>query len=143
MKKQIYLFIIKGIIDDRLQLKIDTKLKDNLTNEDLDNVSCSEYDNINIILCYLNPLKIIEIKESFSTNNMLIESYDVTNQIINQTKDKWLKIVSKKSNSKKIIDKFISDNLSIDIILDKINSNGIKSLLESELLFLENLNRNV
>lgn len=139
MKKQIYLFIIKGIIDDRLQLKIDTKLKNNLANEDLNNICCSEYDNINIILCYLNPLKIIEIKEFFSTNNMLIESYDVASQIINQTKDKWLKIVSKKTNSKKIIEKFISDNLSVDIILDKINANGIKSLSGSELLFLNNL----
>lgn len=139
MKRQIYLFIIKGIIDDRLQLKIDTKLKNNLTNEDLDNISCSEDDNINIILCYLNPIKIIEIKEFFSYNNLLIESYDVSDQILNQMKDKWFKIASKSSNSLKIIEQFTLDNLSIDIILDKISKDGISSLSKSELSFLEKL----
>ncbi len=139
MKRQIYLFIIKGIIDDRLQLKIDNKLKNNLTNEDLDNISCTEYDNINLILCYLSPLKIIELKEFFSYSNLLIESYDVDEQILHQTKDKWLKIASKSTNSLKIIDKFIIDNLSIDIVLDKINRDGISSLSKYELSFLEKL----
>lgn len=139
MKRQIYLFIIKGIIDDRLQLKIDNKLKNNLTNEDLDNISCTEYDNINLILCYLSPLKIIEIKEFFSYNNLLIESYDISDQIINQIKDKWLKIASKSINSLKIIEKFTLDNLSIDIILDKISKDGINSLSNYELSFLEKL----
>jgi hypothetical protein len=95
--------------------------------------------DLNIMFCFLNDFDLYKLINIFEKYDILIEYKDVTSDIILGNTNMVYYDVEIFSNEYfiKLVKLFSMDNLTIDMILDKININGMDSLSEIDKNILE------
>ena len=73
-----------------------------------------------------------------SKNKILVEYSDITSMVLsgNSTNNEFSESFSTDEN-KEILDEYVIGNLTIDMVLDKINVSGINSINNNDLIVLE------
>ena len=133
--KQVGFFIVGKPQTSEMEDVIFSEMRDVLTNEDFNRIAfCENEESHDILYTFLNDFKNEELSKLFEKHKVLIHFSDIT-------KDVLKKINLNKSLSsgefKPLFDEFISENLTIDFILDKINEVGIESLTDFDYKILK------
>lgn len=104
---------------------------------DFNNISFIEVGDEEIAFILLDEIKTNKIVDAFRDLGILIEEKDVTDDILrgNYNKDEI------EDSFLYIIDEFILKNLTVDIVLDKINEKGIESLNKIDYQILKTLDK--
>lgn len=133
--KQVGFFIVGKPQSSEMEDVIFSEMRDMLTNEDFNRIAfCENEESHDILYTFLNDFKNDELFKLFDKHKVLIHFSDITNEVLKQ-------INMNKSlvdgEFKPLFDEFITENLTIDLILDKINEVGIESLTDVDYRILK------
>lgn len=110
--------------------KIKEIAKDDISNSFV----VTDHDNIDLCYTFLNEEKTNQIKNIFSKNKVLIDYYDITNLVLSGSPiNEEFNISFSDSKNKELLDNFVKENLTIDMVLDKILKSGIQSINENDI----------
>tara|TARA_R110000772_G_scaffold20466_3_gene56808 strand:+ start:2813 stop:3358 length:546 start_codon:yes stop_codon:yes gene_type:complete len=138
------------LIEDQIEKEISILFKDIMTKEECyNNVVFGNDENSLFLFMDIDIVsKIINFSKTMGFFKFMKEiSEDI---LIRTFNDKYISVIPYDDNFKNtffntnefthILENFISDNLTKDLVLDKINNNGIESLSEKDFFILESEN---
>lgn len=133
--KQVGFFIVGKPQTSEMEDVIFSEMRDILTNEDFNRIAfCENEESHDILYTFLNDFKNEELSKLFEKHKVLIHFSDITKDVLKQINlNKGLS----SGEFKPLFDEFISENLTIDFILDKINEVGIESLTDFDYKILK------
>jgi len=125
---QVGFFIVGKPVDSEMEDTIFSEMRDILTSEDFNKIAfCENEESHDILYTFLNEIKNKKLSILFEQYEVLVHFSDITEDVLKQINlNKGLS----SGEFKPLFDEFISENLTIDFILDKINEVGIESLTE-------------
>jgi hypothetical protein len=112
-------------------------LADFLDVDDIDYIISETYGSYEYAYLFFDEFKSNQIISYMERAGILIDHQDITEQVLNSTykTKEWLTSIDFPENFYRL-EIFLKENLSLDIILDKINREGIISLYPVELEIL-------
>jgi hypothetical protein len=134
--KNCHLFTIKNLIDQRDSAKIGRAFQEVLEPHDFGYLANATDNDIDIFIACFESEKIKIIEKIFKENHVLIDSKDISEDIISFNFCKEVQLILKNKYDRDIIENFIISNLELDLILDKICDGGMESLNSIERKFL-------
>jgi len=143
----VYYLKYRIITDLKLEKRISEELlqifKAIIIEDDKSQIAFGELeDGSNSLFLFIDKSKIDQIINYSEENNILEFSKEISMDILMDriTTDDFHKTFFKSDEFTYILDNFINDNLTIDIVLDKINESGIDSLKEIDYQVLNSIN---
>ena len=110
-------------------------MRDILNNEEFNKIAfCENEESHDILYTFLNDFKNDELSKLFEKHKVLIHFSDITKDVLKQIN---VNNGLLSGEFKPLFDEFISENLTIDFILDKINEVGIESLTDFDYRILK------
>jgi hypothetical protein len=102
-----------------------------LDEEDENLMAVEDFKEFEVIYSFLPPYKSERFKNLLEKFGILIDHKDITEDIL-MAREKGGEFIKtfKDENYRKVLERFLEKNLSVDMILDKINEQGIQSLSE-------------
>ena len=122
----------KNITDVRIQQRANQMFSDFLNRDDYNNISVKIVGDQEITFVFLDEILTNKIVETLRTLDLIIEEKDITKDVImgrynrKEVEDYFLEI----------LDDFVVERLTVDMVLDKIGEFGIGSLTEVDRLVL-------
>jgi hypothetical protein len=105
-----------------------------------DFIAFNEYDEYEIIFCFLEDYKIHSLLNIFEKHGLLIESKNITSSVLmSRFKNELFEEIFQVEEFNKMLENFLLSNLTINNVLDKINEQGIDSLTETDKIILQNI----
>lgn len=100
------------------------------------------YDDDSTLIIFSSKLKINQLINFLESKNILDTYREISMDILWDRKmgDDFEKAFSEEDKFKSILDNFISENLTIDLVLDKINERGMGSLKKIDYDILKLIN---
>lgn len=141
MKGQsIIYFKAKNIKDEAKIKSIEFEIFSILDEEDDKLIAVEDFGDFDVIYSFLPEYKAHKFMNVLEKFGVLIESGDITEDVLMARKiGKEFTKTFKDPNFREILERFIEKNLTIDLILDKINEQGIGSLNELDKKILEDI----
>lgn len=97
------------------------------------NICVGNTDMKEVIITDMGPDQFISLINYIKNIGIPVSNYDITKMILSGLfDDNVFSVVNDSEENKIFIENFISDNLTIDDVLDKINKSGIDSLTDFE-----------
>jgi len=134
--KNCHLFKIKNLIDRRDSDKIGRALQKILEPHDFGYLANITDDDIDIFIACFELEKIKILEKIFKENHVLVDSKDISKDVISFNFCKEVQLILKNKYDRDIIENFIISNLELDLVLDKICDSGMESLNSIEKKFL-------
>lgn len=99
------------------------------------------YDDDSTLIIFSSKSKINQVINFLESKNVLDTYREISMDILmdREKGDEFEKAFSEVDKFKSILDNFISENLTIDLVLDKINERGIDSLKKIDYAVLKSL----
>lgn len=141
MKNSLHYFKIRIINDENFENKIAAGLSKILEQADEKNIAVEDFNDYEVLYMFIEDTKISKLENLFESNEILLESRDVTDDTlmaVNQGSD--FINTFKDPSYKKMLESFLRNYLTTDMILDKILERGIESLTDLDREILENEN---
>jgi len=103
-----------------------------LTEDEIDELVFDTYKDNEIAIAFLPEYKINRLRTVFVDAEILIEEIDITDFILTGEiqKNKFMSDIFKDENALVSLEKFLRNNLTADLILDKISDLGVEFLTE-------------
>lgn len=141
MKGQsIIYFKAKNIKDEAKIKSIEFEIFSILDEEDDKLIAVEDFGDFDVIYSFLPEYKAHKFMNVLEKFGVLIESGDITEDVLMARKiGKEFTKTFKDPNFREILERFIEKNLTIDLILDKINEQGIGSLNNLDKKILEDI----
>ena len=141
MKGQsIIYFKAKNIKDEARIKSIEFEIFSILDEGDDKLIAVEDFGDFDVIYSFLPEYKAHKFMNVLEKFGVLIESGDITEDVLMARKiGKEFTKTFKDPNFREILERFIEKNLTIDLILDKINEQGIGSLNELDKKILEDI----
>lgn len=133
--EQVGFFIVGKPQSSEMEDIIFSEMRDILNNEEFNKIAfCENEESHDILYTFLNDFKNDELSKLFEKHKVLIHFSDITKDVLKQ-----INVNNGLSSGefKPLFDEFISENLTIDFILDKINGVGIESLTDFDYRILK------
>jgi len=123
---QVGFFIVGKPVDGEMEDTIFSEMRDILTSEDFNKIAfCENEESHDILYTFLNEIKNKKLFILFEKYEVLVHFSDITQSVLRQIN---MNKTLTEGEFKPLFDEFVSENLTIDFILDKINETGIESL---------------
>jgi hypothetical protein len=141
MKGQsIIYFKAKNIKDEATIKSIEFEIFSILDEEDDKLIAVEDFGDFDVIYSFLPEYKTHKFMNILEKFGVLIESGDITEDVLMARKiGKEFTKTFEDQSFREILERFIEKNLTIDLILDKINEQGIGSLNEIDKKILEDI----
>ena len=141
MKGQsIIYFKAKNIKDEATIKSIEFEIFSILDEEDDKLIAVEDFGDFDVIYSFLPEYKTQKFMNVLEKFGVLIESGDITEDVLMARKiGKEFTKTFEDQSFREILERFIEKNLTIDLILDKINEQGIGSLNEMDKKILEDI----
>ena len=141
MKGQsIIYFKAKNIKDEARIKSIEFEIFSILDEGDDKLIAVEDFGDFDVIYSFLPEYKTQKFMNVLEKFGVLIESGDITEDVLMARKiGKEFTKTFKDPNFREILERFIEKNLTIDLILDKINEQGIGSLNNLDKKILEDI----
>lgn len=141
MKGQsIIYFKAKNIKDEARIKSIEFEIFSILDEEDDKLIAVEDFGDFDVIYSFLPEYKTHKFMNILEKFGVLIESGDITEDVLMARKiGKEFTKTFEDQSFREILERFIEKNLTIDLILDKINEQGIGSLNEIDKKILEDI----
>ena len=141
MKGQsIIYFKAKNIKDEARIKSIEFEIFSLLDEEDDKLIAVEDFGDFDVIYSFLPEYKTQKFMNVLEKFGVLIESGDITEDVLMARKiGKEFTKTFEDQSFREILERFIEKNLTIDLILDKINEQGIESLNEIDKKILEDI----
>lgn len=141
MKGQsIIYFKAKNIKDEARIKSIEFEIFSILDEEDDKLIAVEDFGDFDVIYSFLPEYKTQKFMNILEKFGVLIESGDITEDVLMARKiGKEFTKTFEDQSFREILERFIEKNLTIDLILDKINEQGIGSLNEIDKKILEDI----
>lgn len=141
MKGQsIIYFKAKNIKDEARIKSIEFEIFSILDEEDDKLIAVEDFGDFDVIYSFLPEYKTQKFMNILEKFGVLIESGDITEDVLMARKiGKEFTKTFEDQSFREILERFIEKNLTIDLILDKINEQGIESLNEIDKKILEDI----
>ena len=143
----VYYLKFRTITDLKLEKRVSEELlhifKTIITEDDKSQIAFGELeDGSNSLFLFIDKSKIDQIIKYSESNNILEFSKEISMDILMDRieSDDFHKTFFKRDEFTNMLNNFIRENLTIDIVLDKINENGIDSLKELDYQVLNSTN---
>ena len=129
--RNIIYFKIAQLEDEKIQKSILFETAEILDEEDENLMAVEDFKEFEVIYSFLPSYKSERFKNLLEKFGILIDHKDITEDILmaREKGDEFIKTF-KDENYRKVLERFLEKNLSVDMILDKINEQGIQSLSE-------------
>jgi len=141
MKGQsIIYFKVKNIKDENLIKSIQLEIFSILDEGDENLVAVEDFGDFDVLYLFLEEYKIQKFMNILDKFGVLLETGDITEDVLMARKmGKEFTETFEMESFRKILERFIEKNLTIDLVLDKINEQGIGSLNEIDKKILEDI----
>ena len=141
MKGQsIIYFKVKNIKDENLIKSIQLEIFSILDEGDENLVAVEDFGDFDVLYLFLEEYKIQKFMNILDKFRVLLETGDITEDVLMARKmGKEFTETFEMESFRKILERFIEKNLTIDLVLDKINEQGIGSLNEIDKKILEDI----
>jgi len=141
MKGQsIIYFKVKNIKDENLIKSIQFEIFSILDEGDENLVAVEDFGDFDVLYLFLEEYKIQKFMNILDKFGVLLETGDITEDVLMARKmGKEFTETFEMESFRKILERFIEKNLTIDLVLDKINEQGIGSLNEIDKKILEDI----
>lgn len=131
------------VIDNRINYnRVDSLFRTILSYKDMPYMACCNKvkNNQEVFACCFEKEKINILEKELNKLNVIIKSIDISKSTIQSTYCEELKwIINDNPLNKEIIEKFIIQNLNLDIIMDRICFEGMEGLSNIEDSYLKSL----
>lgn len=99
-----------------------------MTPEEIDELVFDNYEDYEIAIAFMYEHKIDRLREVFTDAGILIEEHDITDFVLTGRiqKNKFFTELFKDENAFQSLEKFLRNNLTPDLILEKITELGIE-----------------
>jgi hypothetical protein len=114
------------------------KIQEVIKGEPLNSFVMAEFGDLDLMYTFLSDYKTDQLKTILSKNKILIDYSDITFMVLsgNNVNNEFTKSFSDVEN-KEVLAAYIKENLTVDMVLDKILDSGIDSINEIDLIVLE------
>lgn len=135
---QVILFSIR---DNHPSLENDIKkdIKDLIGYQDYRMIVCQEADGVYTMMAFLKRNEVAGVNSIFNKYDMMIGSWDVTQDVLSGRYQNSYTETFETPVYKKVMSDFISENATVDNILDKISEYGMNSLTKEDREILESI----
>lgn len=133
----LHFFKIKNIPEAVFENSIVPGMMRILDQNDNENIAVESFDNYEVIYTFLGQEKTEKLEKFLQNVKILLESRDITEDALKSAENGSDFVETFKDESyKKMLESFLRDYLTVDMILDKINDRGMESLtnLDREIL---------
>lgn len=132
---QVGFFIVGKPNSSEMEDIIFSEMRDILTNDEFTKIAfCENEESHDILYTFLNEFKNKELFNLFEKYEVLIHFSNITDEVLKQINMNKTLV---DGEFKSLFDEFITENLTIDLILDKINEVGIESLTDVDYKILK------
>jgi hypothetical protein len=127
---------VRKVVDPQVETEISEQLGLLFGEEDERSVAVEEIGDYEVICTFLHPYKVEQMVSIFKIYNILVEEKDVTDSVLMACKNDEFDTVLEYHQD--VIEEFVKKNLTVDVVLDKINLFGVGSLNDNDKKALEN-----
>jgi hypothetical protein len=128
---------VHKVTDSQLESEISERLGLLFTEEDERSVAVEEIGDFEVIYTFLHPYKVEQMVSIFKSYSILVDEKDVTDSVLMACKNDEFESVLE--HHQDVIEEFVKKNLTVDVVLDKINLFGVESLNDNDRQTLENV----
>jgi hypothetical protein len=109
-----------------------------LEKNDEDGIAVESFDEYEVLYIFLNKEKIEKLEKLFARKRILLESRDMTEDTLRAVEcGSEFTETFQDASYKKMLETFLRNYLTVDMILDKISEKGIESLTDLDKEILE------
>lgn len=138
--QSIIYFKVKNIKDEARIKSIEFEIFSILDEGDDRLIAVEDFGDFDVIYSFLPEYKTQKFINILDNFGVLLESGDITEDVLMARKmGKEFTKTFQEPGFRKILERFIEKNLTIDLVLDKINEQGIGSLNEIDRKVLEDI----
>lgn len=114
------------------------KIQELVKDEPFNSFVMGECGDLDLMYTFLSDYKTDQVKTILSKNKILIDYSDITFMVLSGNNiNKDFTVSFSNIENKDVLDSYIKDNLTIDMVLDKILKSGIDSINKIDLIVLE------
>jgi hypothetical protein len=114
------------------------KIQEVIKDEPSNSFVMGECDDLDLMYTFMSEYNTDQVRTILSKNKILIEYSDITSMVLSgdSVNNEFSESFSTDEN-KEILTEYVIGNLTIDMVLDKINVSGINSINNNDLIVLE------
>jgi len=127
----VHYFKVQSTTDTQIQDQVQHSMSMILADEDENLVAVEDFGDYEVIYTFVSSHKADQMANILRSAGLLVDFKDVTENIL-MARENGLEFSETLENHTELLNKFILSNLTVDMVLDKINENGMSSLGDND-----------